>query len=208
VTDPPPAPGTWGSCSFCGGAVPPEARVCPICGADRPVRAGELATAPKKIRRRIRISGTLRTLIVIGACAALAYAMIGAVLSGPPVVADPLTTSGAYVLGPGNYTVLAGNITGGDYIQGNYSAMTPPGMDISVAVYNSSEWNWFTNGTGTPGTLWNNTPAYAGPIVFAAEYTDTYYFVFENPLPASSGISIEIYVATQYESNVAEDGGA
>jgi hypothetical protein len=207
VTDAPPTPGTWGSCSFCGGAVPPDARICPICGADRPVRAGELATAPKKVRRRIQVSGTLRTLIVIGACGALAYAMIGAVLSGPPVVADPLTTSGAYTLGPGNFTVLSGNITGGDYIQGNYSAMTPPGMDISVSIYNSSQWNWFSNGSGTPGTQWNNTPSYSGPIVFAAEYTDMYYFVFSNPLPVSSGITIEIYVVTEYESNVAEDGG-
>jgi len=207
VTDAPPGPGTWGLCSFCGGAVPPEAKKCPICGADGPVRAGQLASAPKRVRRRIRVSGTLRSVIVVAAVVALGYAMVGAVLSGPPVVADPLTTSGTYTLGPGNYTVLSGNITGGDYIQGNYSSVTPPGMDISVAVYNSSEWNWFTNGTGNPGTQWNNTPAWSGPIVFAAEYTDTYYFVFSNPLPPSSGITIEIYVSTEYESDVAEDGG-
>ena len=207
VTDEAAAPGTWGSCSFCGGAVPPEARVCPICGAGAPVRAGQLSRAPKRVRRRVKVSGWLRSVIVVGAIVALAYAMIAAVLSGPPVVADPLTTSGMYSLGPGNYTVLAGNITGGDYIQGNYSAVTPPGMDISVTVFNQTEWNWFSNGTGNPGNQWNNTPAWSGPIVFAAEYTDTYYFVFSNPLPPSSGVTITIYVVTVYESDVAEDGG-
>jgi hypothetical protein len=171
------------------------------------VRAGQFAKAPRRIRRRIQLSATVRSVIVIGAVIALAYAMVGAVLSGPPVVADPLTTQASYVIGPGNYTVLSGNITGGDYVQGNYSAMTPPGMDILITVYNSSNWNWFTNGTGTPGSQWNNTPSWSGPIVFAAEYTDMYYFVISNPLPPSSGISIEIYVATEYESNVAEDGG-
>ena len=207
MTDTPPAPGTWGACQFCGGAVPPDAKVCPICGAGSPIRAEQLPHAPKRVRRRIQITGTLRTIIVIGAVIALAYAMIGAVLSGPPIVADPLTTSGAYVLGPGNYTVLSGNITGGDYIQGNYSAITPPGMDISVVVYNSTQWNWFSNGTGNPGNQWNNTPTWSGPIVFAAEYTDMYYFVFTNPLPPSSHITIEIYVSTTYESDVVEDGG-
>ncbi|MGA8542178.1 MAG: hypothetical protein WB947_01345 [Thermoplasmata archaeon] len=203
----PPSSVTWGSCSFCGGAFPPEAKVCPICGADRPVRAGEIERAPKRVRRRIALTSTFRSLIVIAVVVLLAYALISAALSGAPVVTDPLTTSGTYVLGPGNYTVLSGNITGGDYIQGNYSAVTPPGMNIAVAIYNSSEWSWFTNGTGNPGTQWNNTPNWAGPIVFAAEYTDMYYFVFSNPLPASSHVTIEIYVSTEYESDVAEDGG-
>jgi hypothetical protein len=207
VTEAEPSPGTWGSCSFCGGAVPPDARVCPICGADRPVRAGEITHAPKRVRRRIVFTSTLRSVIVVGVVIALAYALISAALTGPPVVPDPLTTAGTYVLGPGNYTVLSGNITGGDYIQGNYSAVTPPGMDVGVAVYNSSQWSWFTNGTGNPGVQWNNTPAWSGAIVFSAEYTDTYYFVFSNPLPATSHITIEIYVSTEYESNVAEDGG-
>lgn len=201
------APEEWGACSFCGGAVPPDAKVCPICGADHPVRAGEFASAPKRVRRRIQLSGTLRSVIVVGVVAALAYALISAAVQGPPVVADPLTTSGTYLLGPGNYTVIEGNITGGDYVQGNYSAVTPPGMDISVAIYNSSEWSWFTNGTGSSGVQWNNTPAWSGPIVFSAPYTDTYYFVFSNPLPMTSHVTIEIYVATVYESNVAEDGG-
>ena len=207
MTAPEPAPGTWGSCAFCGVAVPAGAIKCGICGADHPIPAGKVASAPKRVRRRIKLTATLRSLIVVAVAVGLAYTLIAAVLSGPPVVPDPLTTTGAYTLGPGNFTVISGNITGGDYIQGNYTAMTPPGIDISVAIYNSSEWSWFTNGTGSEGTLWNNTPSWFGAIVFAAPYTDQYYFVFTNPLPSTSGISVEVYIATEYESNVAEDGG-
>ncbi|MGI0130995.1 MAG: hypothetical protein ACREDE_01005 [Thermoplasmata archaeon] len=207
MTEPRPDAATWGSCRFCGVAVPAGALTCPICGADGPVAAGAVPSAPKAVRRRIRLTATLRSVIVIAVVAALAYTLLAAVLAGAPVVPDPLTTSGSYQLGPGNYTVLAGNITGGDYVQGNYSAMTPPGMDISVAIYNSSEWLRFTSGTGSEGTQWNNTPSSDGAIVFAAAYTDMYYFVFTNPLPATSGITIELFVATEYESNVAEDGG-
>jgi hypothetical protein len=207
VTDPALAPETWGSCSFCGVAVPAGATTCPICGATRPVPAGQIGSAPPTVRRRIRLTATLRSLIVVAVAGALAYALIAAVLAGPPVVPDPLTTAGAYQLAPGGYTVISGNITGGDYVQGNYSSITPPGTNVDVAIYNSSEWSWFTNGTGSEGVQWNNTPNAAGAIVFSAAYTDTYYFVFTNPLPASSGITIDVYVATQYESNVAEDGG-
>jgi len=200
-----PTPSTWGTCSFCGVAVPAGATHCPICGAAHPIPAG--ATASRPVRRRVRLTATLRSAIVIAAVVGLAYTLIAAVLAGPPTAPDPLTTSGAYSLAPGNFTVLWGEITGGDYIQGNYSAITPPGMSVDVAIYNSSQWSWFANGTGTPGVQWNNTPTWHGAIVFAAPYTDTFYFVFTNPLPASSGITIELYVSTVYESDVAEDGG-
>lgn len=207
MTDVEPAPGTWGTCSFCGVAVPAEASKCPICGADGPVRAGQMDRASPPVRRRIRLTATLRSLIVVGVAIALAYTLVSAVIAGPPVVPDPLTTAGTYTLGPGNFTVLSGNITGGDYVQGNFSAVSPPGMDIGVAIYNSSEWSWFTNGTGSEGVQWNNTPTWEGAIVFAAPYTDTFYFVFTNPLPVASGITLQVYVATTYESDVAEDGG-
>ena len=207
MTEPDPNPGTWGACSFCGVAVAAGATKCGICGAEHPIPAGEVPTAPKRIRRRIRLTATFRSAIVVAVAVALAYTLISAVLAGPPVVPDPLTTAGAYLLGPGNYTVISGNITGGDFIQGNFSEVAPPGIDISVAIYNSSEWSWFTNGSGSPGSLWNNTPSWYGAIVFAAPYTDMYYFVFTNPLPVSSGISVEVYIVTEYESNVAEDGG-
>ena len=207
MSDSEPVPGTWGSCGFCGVAVPAGATQCGICGADRPVPAGEAATAPKSVRRRIRLPAGLRSVIVVGVAVALAYTLISAVLAGPPNVPDPLTTAGTYLIGPGNFTVLSGNITGGDYIQGNYSSMNPPGMNLGVAIYNSSEWSWFTNGTGAQGTQWNNAPSSSGAIVFSAAYTDVYYFVFSNPMPPNSGITIEVYIATVYESNVAEDGG-
>ncbi len=166
-----------------------------------------MARAPKTVRRRIQLTSGLRTLIVVGVAVALAYSLVAAVLAGSPNIPDPLTTSGAYWIGAGNYTAISGNVTGGDYIQGNYSSMSPPGMDIAVAVYNSSEWSWFTNGTGSPGALWNNTPNWTGAIVFSAEYTDMYYFVFSNPAPMTSHLAIEVYIVTEYESNVAEDGG-
>jgi hypothetical protein len=207
VTDPVPTDAAWGACTFCGVAVPPGAAKCPICGAESPLRAAEIPNAPKRVRRRIRLTNTLRSLIVITVAVGLAYTLISAVIAGPPVISDPLTTTGSYVLGPGNYTVIWGNITGGDYIQGNFSAMTPPGLDIGVTIYNSSQWSWFANGTGSQGNQWNNTPSWSGAIVFAAPYTDTYYFVFTNVLPASSGIAVQVYIATVYESNVAEDGG-
>jgi hypothetical protein len=207
VTDPAPAPGTWGACSFCGVAVPAGATTCPICGASEPVPAGKLGQAPVPVRRRIRLTATLRAAIVAAVAVGLAYTLLAAVLAGPPTVPDPLTTAGTYVLAPGNFTVLSGNITGGDYIQGNYTAVNPPGVDVAVAVYNSSQWSWFTNGTGSPGVQWNNTPTWQGSIVFAAPYTDMFYFVISNPYPATSGITIHVYVATVYESDVAEDGG-
>ncbi len=207
MSDAPATDGTWGTCSFCGVAVPAGAANCPICGAANPIPAGALATAARPVRRRIRLWNTLRTAIVIAVAVGLAYTLISSALSGPPTIPDPLTTSGMYTLAPGNFTVIAGNITGGDYIQGNYTSVSPPGIEISVAVYNSSEWSWFTNGTGSPGVQWNNTPTWDGAIVFAAPYTDMYYFVFTNVLPPSSGITVHVYIATVYESDVAEDGG-
>ena len=157
---------------------------------------GQIDRASKPVRRRIRLTATLRSVIVIAVAVGLAYTLIATVLAGPPVVPDPLTTAGTYTLGPGNFTVISGNITGGDYIQGNYTAFSPPGIEISVAIYNSSEWSWFTNGTGSSGVQWNNTPSAQGAIVFAAPYTDMYYFVFTNPLPAASEITVQVYVAT------------
>ena len=207
MSDPAPASGTWGICSYCGVAVPAGARTCPICGADHPIPAEHVANAPSRVRRRIRLTATLRTLIVLAVAGGLAYTLIAAALSGPPSVPDPLTTAGMYTIGPGNFTVLSGEITGGDYVQGNFTAVNPPGVDLAVAVYNSSEWSWFVNGTGSPGLQWNNTPSWDGAIVFAAPYTDTFYFVFTNPYTLTSGITMHVYIATTYESDVAEDGG-
>lgn len=206
MTDPTSPGTTWGACTFCGVAVPPGAAKCPICGAENPLTAAQIPTASKRVRRRIYATGAFRTFIVIVVAGGLAYLLISAALTGPPNVQDPLTTSGLYQIGAGNYTVIAGNITGGDFVLGNYTSVSPPGMNVSVAVYNSSQWQWFTTGTGSPGNQWNNTPTYEGRIIFSAPYTDLYYFVFSNPLPPSTHLTVGVYVTTEYESNVGDDG--
>jgi hypothetical protein len=208
MAEPTPPPGAWGACRFCGVAVAPGARTCGICGAADPVPAAALPSASRSVRRRIQLTGWFRSIIVVAVVVGLAYALISAAIQGPPQVADPLTTAGTYLLGPGNFTVLSGNITGGDFVIGNYSSVNPPGMDIGVAVYNSSQWGWFTDGQGSPGNQWNNTPDASGRIVFSAPYTDMYYFVITNVLPASAHISVAVYVTTEYESNVGDDGFA
>jgi hypothetical protein len=81
-------------------------------------------------------------------------------------------------------------------------------MNVAITVYNSTQWTWFTTGQGSPGFQWNNTPASEGRIIFSAPYTDTYYFVVENPYPVASHLTIDVYVATTYESNVGDDGFA
>jgi hypothetical protein len=205
---PPPSSGTWGACRFCGVAVAPGARYCGICGAADPISAAALPTESRRVRRRVKLTGAFRSVIVITVVLGLSYTLLSAVLQGPPVVADPLTTAATYDLGPGNYTVIAGNITGGDYVIGNWTSLNPPGMNIGVAVYNSSQWGWFTSGQGSPGNQWNNTPGASGRIVFSAPYTDTYYFVITNVLPPTVHIDVAVYVTTQYESNVGDDGFA
>ncbi len=199
------ATAVWGSCRFCGTAVAPGAAVCGICGADGPVRAGTFAQAPRSVRRRIVLTGTLRTLIVVGVAVALAYTLIANALSGPPTVADPLTTSGTYTVGPGQAEILQGAVTGGDYIVGNFTSVRPFGADIAFEVYNSTEWNRTLAGENASIAYTTGNES-AARIVFSAEYTDNYTFVLVNPYPASSHLNITVYVATQYESNVGDDG--
>ena len=206
MTETAPSAATWGACSFCGVAVPAGARSCPICGTANPIPAGSIATASRTVRRRLRLTGFLRTVIVVTVIAGLAYALISTAFSGPPNVPDPLTTAGAYSIGPANYTVISGAITGGDYVVGNWTSVSPPGVDIGVVVYNSSNWGWFTNGSGTPGRQWNNTPSYTGEIVFSALYTDNFYFVFTNTMAPSTHLAVTVYIHTEYYSNSADDG--
>ena len=138
----------------------------------------------------------------------LFYAIGSAVLQGPPVLTgDPLTTAGAYEIGPGNFTVLSGEITGGDYVIGNFSSFAPVGTNIALTVYNESAWSDFRNGS-LPDPAWSVAPSPAGRIVYSAPVTDTYYFVFSNPYPVASGLTIGVYVATTYEPNVGASGFA
>ncbi len=200
--------GTWGACRFCGVAVPPRASRCEICGAGDPIAARDVARAPRKVRLRLRLTAALRTAIVVVVVLGLAYAVIPAVLSGPPVLTgDPLTTQGGYEIGPGNFTVIYGEITGGDYVIGNFSTYAPAGTNIGLAVYNSTAWAQFRNGS-LPVPAWSAGPSADARIVYSAPVTDTYYFVFTNPYPAASSLTIGVYVATQYESNVGNSGFA
>ncbi|HUZ80121.1 MAG TPA: hypothetical protein VMV28_05845 [Thermoplasmata archaeon] len=192
---------TWGECAFCGNAVPPTSAVCPICGAGEPVRAGTIARAPRRVQRRLKLLGAFRILIVAGVVVVLAFLVIQPVLSGPPVLADPLTTSGTYTIGAGNSTVLAGEVSGEDFITGNFSVVAPVGTTIGLTVYNTTEYSQFLAGDNPQNQTWYS-PGNSGPITFAAYYTDTYYFVFSNPYPTTSGITVTVYIATQYQTNV------
>jgi len=198
----------WGSCRFCGVAVRPGATKCEICGADGPLSAAEVSKAPPKVRRWLHLTRAFRTLIVITVIAGLTYAVVSAELSGPPnLTGDPLTTTGTYEIGPGNFTVISGDITGGDFVTGNYTAVAPVGVNIGLAVYNSSEWNEFDAG-GTPTPLYSVAPTYNAQLVYSPLVTDTYYFVFSNPYPTPSHLTVGVYITTLYNSNVANDGFA
>jgi hypothetical protein len=198
-------PNAWGACPFCGAAVRPGAAACSMCGDRSPIPASQLANVPRHVRRRLILTQGFRALIVIAACIALAYALITTVLAGPPVVADPLTTAGTYTLGPGNSTYLAGAITGGDYIVGNWTTVAPAGTLITMSVYNSTEFPlYLSNDAATPDYSINATAS--GRIIFSPLYTDTFTFVFTNPYPESSHLNVTVYITTEYESNVGDDG--
>jgi len=198
----------WGSCRFCGVAVPAGAAKCEICGAKHPLTAAEVATAPRKVRRWLHLTRAFRVLIVVTVILGLTYALVSAVLAGPPTLtSDPLTTAGTYTIGPGNYTVISGEITAGDYVTGNFTAVAPVGVNIGVAVYNSSEWASFVAG-GNPAPLYSVVPTDNARIVYSPIVTDNYYFVFSNPYPLGSHLAVGVYITTLYNANVANDGFA
>src|SRR5271157_1933383 len=173
----------WGSCRFCGVAVPAGAPKCGICGAEHPLTAAEVATAPRKVRRWLHLTRAFRVLVVVTIVLGLTYALVSAVLAGPPALtSDPLTTAGTYTIGPGNFTVISGEITAGDYVTGNFTAVAPVGVNIAVAVYNSSEWASFVAG-GDPSPLYTVSPTDNAHLVYSPVVTDSYYFVFSNPYP-------------------------
>jgi hypothetical protein len=196
---------TWGACSYCSVAVPPGAVVCPICGAPDPIRAADMSHISRRQRLRLRATGVFRSLIVIAVALGLAYLMISLVIGGPPVVADPLTTDGQYALGPGNYTIISGEITGGDFIIGNFSTADPVGLNVELAVYNSTQIPQFLAGL-SPIPQYTLGPSPTGRIVFSAPVTDLYAFVFSNPYPASSHLGYVVQISTTYESNVGDEG--
>ena len=204
---PAPDPVAWRTCRFCGGAVPPDGSVCPTCGQNYTVATDQIASLPPPARRWLRVTQAVRVAIVVAVAAFLAYAIIGAAWTGPPTVADPLTTAATYTIGPGNFTYLSGEITGEDYIDGNYTILNPVGTQLDFTVYNASSFLEFYSGEPAV-SQWNQTGSDVGTLVFSAPYTDTYYFVFTNVVPADSGIVVSVYVSTEYESNVGDDGMA
>jgi len=166
-----------------------------------------MATVSRSQRRRLRAAGAFRSLIVIAVALGLAYTMISLVASGPPAVADPLTTSGLYTLGPGNYTIISGEITGGDFVIGNFSTADPVGLNVALTVYNSTEMPQFLNGV-SPVPQYTLGPSPTGRIVFSAPYTDEFYFVFSNPYSLTSHLGYTVEISTTYESNVGDEGFA
>ncbi len=201
-----PVQGSWGACRFCGVAVRSGAEKCEICGAPAPLSAAEIPSAPKRVRRWLRFTGLFRSLIVVGVVVGITYAVVSAVIQGPPVLTgDPLTTATTYVLAPGNFSMFWGEITGGDFVIGNFSSVQPAGTNIALNVYNTTQWIAFANHSVTNAS-WSVAPTDSGRIVFSAPVTANYYFVFVNPYPRSSHLSIAFYETTQYESNVAGGG--
>lgn len=196
----------WGICQFCGVAVAPGAEKCGICGAANPLSSSEAARSPKKVRRWLALTKAFRILVVIAVIGGLAYAILSAEVSGPPsLTGDPLTTAGSYTLGPGNFTVISGEITGGDYITGNFTSTHPLGVNIELAVYNSTQWVEFRTG-GQPSPLYSLGPAFNTTLVYSPLVTDTYYFVFSNPYAPATNLTVTVYITTLYNSNVANDG--
>ncbi len=197
----PAAGGAWGTCQGCGRAVPASDPACPTCGSSARVASERIADLPKSPRRRVRAMQAIRVSLVVAVVVGLIAAIVPAVLSGPPTLADPLTTSGTYTIPAGGYIDLAGAITGEDYVDGNYTILFPVGTQLVFQVYNSTEFPLFA-GHLSAEPLWNQTSPDAAAIVFAAPYTDTFYLVFENPYQATSGINETIYIVTNYQTNV------
>ncbi len=194
----PPAP-AWGTCPLCGDAYPPNASKCPTCG--EPLAGGPRPRRPLLGIRRPTALRSARALLVAVVVVGLAFALVGAIWSGPPVLADPLTTSGTYTIGPGNFTILQGQVTGEDYITGNFTVVAPAGTAIALQVFNDSEFAKFAHHE-TASAAYEIPPSSSSRIVFVALYTDTYTFVFENEYVPSSGIAVQVHVTTSYESNV------
>lgn len=186
---------------MCGDAVAPGATSCPTCGEERVVAPAAVAGLPRGVRRRLRLVQGLRVLVVVAVVVGVAYAILSAVVAGPPSYPDPLTTKGVYSVPAGNFTYLAGAITGEDYIVGNYSVLNPPGATAVFEVFNATEMIEFAHHrTATP--VQASSAVRSGQIVFDAPYTDTFYLVFVNPYAPTTGIDIQLFVTTTYQSNV------
>ena len=199
----PPTELRWTSCTFCGDAVPPTAKLCPTCGLPQGTPAERAALAKTRpIRRRTRVLRWLRILVVVAIAGGIGYAIISAEISGPTTFPDPLTGAWTLSVQPGGWGLIAGNITGEDYIVGNFSVETPVAADVVVLIFNSSEFGAFYAHQSAQPAVPAYTNVSSSRLVFAAPYTDEFFFVFENPYPATANITERVYVTTTYETNV------
>lgn len=202
MADPPPRPPAgWRTCVSCGDALLAGDARCPTCGSDRVVQEGEVGTLPRSARYRFKALRNLRVLAIVVAILALGYVLVDAVRNGPPTYADPLTTKGAYVIPAGNYTYLSGNVTGEDYIVGNYSVVAPTGAAVGFWIFNTTEFVQFLHHQGS-ASQWTIAPQTSARIVWAAPYTDLFYLVWANPFPVGSGTNVTVYATTNYMSNI------
>jgi hypothetical protein len=193
----------WGSCTFCGDAVPPEARICPTCGKEQGTpaqRAVEGRSRPA--RRRATALRWLRALVVVAIVSTIGWAIVSAEISGPTAYADPLTGAWTLNVPAGGWSILAGNITGEDYITGNFSVESPVAGEVMVYIYNSSQFAAFYAHQNAQTAAPPYTNVSSARIVFSAPYTDEFYFVFENPYAPASHLAERIYITTTYETNV------
>lgn len=163
---------------------------------------GAAETRSRPLRRRIALLRWLRVLVVVGIVSAIGWAIVSAELSGPTSFPDPLTGTWTLTVAAGHWSLLAGNITGEDYVTGNFSVVSPVSGEVVVFIYNASEFAAFNAHDAASPVAPPYTNVSTSRIVFAAPYTDEFYFVFENPYPAASGLTEKIYVSTTYETNV------
>jgi hypothetical protein len=193
----------WGSCTFCGDATPLEAKICPTCGKEQGTPAQRAAEARSRpARRRAALLRWLRTLVVVGIVVAIGWAIISAEISGPTTYSDPLTGTWTFTVPAGGWHILAGNITGEDYIEGNFSVEYPVAAQVLVSIYNSTEFAAFYSHEPAQAAAIPYSNVSSARIVFAAPYTDEYFFVFQNPYAPSSNLTETIYATTTYETNV------
>ncbi|HLY77053.1 MAG TPA: hypothetical protein VKT21_04140 [Thermoplasmata archaeon] len=195
--------GKWGTCTFCGDAVPPVAKMCPTCGKDPGTSAQRAAEARRRpIHRRLVLLRWLRGLLVVAIVGTIGWAIISAEISGPTTFPDPLTGSWTFTVQPGGWGILAGNITGEDYITGNFSVESPVAASTVVMIYNSTEFAAFYAHESAQTVVPPYANVSSARIVFAAPYTGEFFFVFENPYAPVSNLTERIYVSTTYETNV------
>jgi hypothetical protein len=193
----------WGSCAFCGDAVPPDAKICPTCGFEQGTAAQRaVAGRTRPARRRASLLRSLRILVVVGIIVAIGWAVVSAEISGPTTYPDPLTGTWTLTVAPSGWGLIAGNITGEDYITGNFSVESPVAAHVMVYIYNSTEFTAFYAHESAQAVQAPYANVSSSYIVFSAPYTDTFYFVFENPYPSGTNLTEKIYVSTTYETNV------